>query len=156
MSSKIFKTEQVARWIVPVVLIIFASVAIYYTTTFKKMPPILKRGIQPSDFPQLICGLIIVLTALMVWLDPIKLQEQATKVTWMTFVALFGFCLLMQIDLFIALGTFAASLSYLWGERRAHFIAFVGIAMPTAIFFLFDIAFRIRFPRGLLTNWWYG
>ena len=156
MSSKIFKTEHFARWVVPIVLILFAVIAIYYTTTFKKMPPILKRGIQPSDFPQLICGLIIMLTAMMVWLDPIKLQERASKLTWITFGALFGFCLLMQIDFFLALAAFAAGLSYLWGKRRLHLIAFVGLAMPTAIFFLFDLVFRIRFPRGLLTNWWYG
>ena len=92
----------------------------------------------------------------MVWLDPIKLQERADKSTFGTFLALFIFCLLAQIDLFIALGAFAAGLSILWGERRWHLIALVGLAMPTIIFFLFDLVFRIRFPRGLLTNWWYG
>ena len=92
----------------------------------------------------------------MVWLDPIKLQERADKSTFGTFLALFIFCLLVQIDLFIALGAFAAGLSILWGERRWHLIALVGLAMPMIIFFLFDLVFRIRFPRGLLTNWWYG
>lgn len=155
MSMPTSKSERYARWMVPLGIVIFALVAIYFTTTFKKMPPILKRGIQPSDFPQLICGFIIFLTALMVWLDPIKLQERADKSTFGTFLALFIFCLLVQIDLFIALGAFAAGLSILWGERRWHLIALVGLAMPTIIFFLFDLAFRIRFPRGLLTNWWY-
>jgi putative tricarboxylic transport membrane protein len=32
----------------------------------------------------------------------------------------------------------------------------VSVLSPTLIFLLFDQVFRIRFPRGLLTNIWYG
>lgn len=149
-------TEKLVRWLVPLFLIGFAVIAIYYSTTFKKMPPILKRGIQPSDFPQLISGLIISLTLLMVWFDPIKLNERVTSKTWLSMAALIGFVLLVQIDIFIALGVFAAALSILWGERRVHLIALVGAGIPIMIFFLFDLVFRVRFPRGILTSLWYG
>ena len=149
-------TEKLVRWLVPLFLIGFAAIAIYYSTTFKKMPPILKRGIQPSDFPQLISGLIISLTLLMVWFDPIKLNERVTSKTWLSMAALIGFVLLVQIDIFIALGVFAAALSILWGERRVHLIALVGAGIPIMIFFLFDLVFRVRFPRGILTSLWYG
>lgn len=156
MSGQKGNTEKLVRWLVPLFLIGFAVIAIYYSTTFKKMPPILKRGIQPSDFPQLISGLIISLTLLMVWFDPIKLNERVTSKTWLSMAALIGFVLLVQIDIFIALGVFAAGLSLLWGERRMHLIALVGAGIPIMIFFLFDLVFRVRFPRGILTSLWYG
>ena len=34
--------------------------------------------------------------------------------------------------------------------------ATTGAVMPLVIFLLFDQIFEIRFPRGLLTNLWYG
>ena len=150
------KSDKIARWLVPIALIVVAIAAIYSSTTFKKMPPILKRGIQPSDFPQLICGLIIFLSLLMAWRDPAKLQERVSRLTFATVALIAGFVMLIQIDLFLALGAFAAALSALWGERRLLMLGFVGIAMPLIIFFFFDLAFQVRFPRGLLTNMWYG
>ena len=156
MQTSSEKSARLVRWLVPIALIAFALVAIYISTTFKKMPPILKRGIQPSDFPQLVCGLIIFLSVLMVWVDPVRLQERLSRTTLLTVALMAGFVLLFQIDMFIALGAFAAALSALWGERSPAVLAFVGIVMPAAIFFIFDFAFQVRFPRGALTNLWYG
>ena len=150
------RTDWLVRWLVPIALILFACAAIYVSTTFKKMPPILKRGIQPSDFPQLVCGLIIALSLLMAWFDPVRMQERVVTKTWLTIALMAGFALLVSVDLFIALGCFAAALSALWGERRIGVLAGVGLLVPLAIFFLFDQAFQVRFPRGLLTNMWYG
>lgn len=150
------RTDRWVRWLVPIALILFACTAIYVSTTFKKMPPILKRGIQPSDFPQLVCGLIIALSLLMAWFDPVRMQERVVTKTWLTIALMAGFALLVSIDLFIALGCFAAALSALWGERRIGVLVGVGLLVPLVIFFLFDQAFQVRFPRGLLTNMWYG
>ncbi len=150
------RTDRWVRWLVPIALILFACAAIYVSTTFKKMPPILKRGIQPSDFPQLVCGLIIALSLLMAWFDPVRMQERMVTKTWLTIALMAGFALLVSVDLFIALGCFAAALSALWGERRIGVLAGVGLLVPLVIFFLFDQAFQVRFPRGLLTNMWYG
>ena len=147
---------RLARWLVPAVLIAFALGAIYISTTFKKMPPILKRGIQPSDFPQLISGLIIFLTLLMAWLDPVKITEKVSRQTLYTLAVMAGFVALMPVDLFLALAVFAFSLSLLWGERRPAMLGLVAVVVPLAIFVVFDQAFQIRFPRGLLTNLWYG
>ncbi len=156
MQNPAEKSGRLVRWMVPLTLIAFACVAIYISTTFKKMPPILKRGIQPSDFPQLICGLIIGLSLLMAWFDPARMQERISGKALLTIALMAGFVLLVQVDLFIALGVFAASLSALWGERRWIVLAAVGVAMPLVIFFVFDQAFQVRFPRGVLTNMWYG
>ena len=66
------------------------------------------------------------------------------------------FVLLTQIDLFLALAIFAVGLSIYWGERGLFRLAIVGFIVPVTVFFLFDLVFKIRFPRGLLTNLWYG
>ena len=95
------RTDRWVRWLVPIALILFACTAIYVSTTFKKMPPILKRGIQPSDFPQLVCGLIIALSLLMAWFDPVRMQERVVTKTWLTIALMAGFALLVSVDLFI-------------------------------------------------------
>ena len=149
-------SNGIARWLVPLVIVLFCAVAIYMTTTFAKMPPILKRGIQPADFPRLVCLLIIAMTILMVWRDPVRQVERIASTTWMTIVAMFGFVALVQIDLFLALTIFAVALSILWGERRPLLLAMLGLLIPFSVFLLFDLVFKIRFPHGLLTSIWYG
>ena len=146
----------IERWLVPALIILFCAAAFYVSTTFREMPPILKRGIQPSEFPQLLLGTIVILTILTAWLDPIQVKERLPRAVLGT-IALFGvFAVVSVVDLFLALGVFAAALAAYWGERRLVVIAIIGIVLPTAIFFLFDQVFKIRFPRGLLTNLWYG
>ncbi|MBO6759017.1 MAG: tripartite tricarboxylate transporter TctB family protein [Roseibium sp.] len=147
---------QLVRWLVPLAIIAFCALAIVISTTFERMPPILKRGIQPSDFPQLVAGLIILLALLSIWREPVRLTERLGPATWGTFVLMAVFVALVPVDFFLALGVFAAGLAFLWGERRPSLLATVGVMVPVLVFFLFDLAFEIRFPRGLLTNLWYG
>lgn len=144
------------RWLVPLGIIAFCAAVIAVSMTFERMPPILKRGIQPSDFPQLVAGLIVGLTLLSFWFEPIKASEKLGKTTWGSIGLMAVFTLLALVDLFLALGVFAAGLAGLWGERRITMLALVGILIPFAVFLLFELVFEIRFPRGLLTNIWYG
>ncbi|MEO1249793.1 MAG: tripartite tricarboxylate transporter TctB family protein, partial [Pseudomonadota bacterium] len=144
------------RWLVTALIIAFCLAAFWVSTTFKKMPPILKRGIQPSDFPQLLLILLIGLTVAMAWFDPIRVRERLHGTTVKTMGLFVLFPLLTAVDLFLALGVFAAALTAIWGERRIQILALVGLVVPVLIFFLFDQVFEIRFPRGLLTNLWYG
>ena len=81
-----------------------------------------------------------------------KLEPKVLK----TMGLLVGFTLLAEIDMFLGLGVFAASLSFLWGEKRVIALFLVGVLAPVIVFFFFDFIFEIRFPRGILTNIWYG
>lgn len=154
--DEIKSNSNLPRRVVPAVIIGVALVAVYITTSFAEMPPILKRGIQPADFPRLVAIAIIFLTCLMAWRDPIKDHEPVPLATWKTIGLMIGFVLLLPLDMFLALGFFGAALMWLWGEKRPQRLAAIGLAAPAALFFVFDLAFRIRFPRGLLTNLWYG
>lgn len=144
------------RWMVPAAIIAFCAVAWWVTMGFDRMPPILKRGIQPSDFPQLIAGLIVFLTLVMLVLDPVRVSKRVAGKTWSSMALMGVFAGVTLIDFFLALALFSVGLALIWGERRSLVLAFVGVVVPVAVFFLFDLAFRIRFPRGLLTNLWYG
>jgi len=142
--------------LVGLVIIAFCLFAIWLSLSFDKMPPILKRGIQPSDFPQIICVAIILMTLHMFWKDPVTVVEPMGSKTLGTIVLMFLFVLLTRIDLFLALALFATGLCIYWGERKVSRLAIVGLVVPVIVFFLFDMVFKIRFPRGLLTNLWYG
>jgi len=45
---------------------------------------------------------------------------------------------------------------WLWGERRWLVAVLLAIVTPLSIFLVFDSVLKIRFPRGLFTNWWYS
>ena len=155
MSNKI-KHNSLESWIVSMTIIMFCSAAIWISLSFDIMPPILKRGIQPADFPQLVCAFIILLTLFMIWRDPVKVLEPMGSKTLGTMILMVLFVLLSTVDLFLALGIFAGALAFYWGERRVLFLLGVSCFVPLAVFFRFDRVFEIRFPRGLLTNLWYG
>ena len=144
------------HWVVTFVIISFCGATFWISTTFDRMPPILKRGIQPADFPQLILILMLVLTVAMIWLDPIIVDKRLDSKTVGSLVLFGVFGGLTFIDLFLALGAVAALLAMFWGERRWYAVLGIGLMMPALIFLLFDQVFEIRFPRGVLTNLWYG
>lgn len=148
--------QQFERWLVPALIIALCGAAIWVSTGFDRMPPILKRGIQPADFPQLVAALIVALTLLMVIVDPVRVADRMSGQTWASMGLMGVFGLITFIDFFLALAVFGTGLALLWGERRPALLALVGLAVPAGVFFLFDLAFRIRFPRGVLTGLWYG
>ncbi|MEM6713293.1 MAG: tripartite tricarboxylate transporter TctB family protein [Pseudomonadota bacterium] len=145
-----------ARIAVPLGLIAFCCVAFWLTTQFDRVPPILLRGMQPEHFPQLVIVLIAVLSLAVMMLDPVVDIAAPDKMVWISMGLFAVFGLVTQIDLFLALGIFAGALAFLWGERRTWALVLVALIAPTAVFFLFDQIFEVRFPRGALTNLWYG
>ncbi len=144
------------NWIVPLVILGFCAVAYYLTTTFDRVPPILKRGMQPADFPQLVIMLMAVLALWLAVSDRAPAPPVLPRTVYVSLGLMIGFTLLATVDLFLALGVFGACLTWIWGDRRWWALAIVGIVVPLGVFFLFDMVFEIRFRRGLLTSLWYG
>ena len=144
------------RYAVPCGTIVFCLLAYWLSTQFDRVPPILLRGMQPEDFPQMVLILIIALSVLVMTFDkPIEHGVVGANV-WRSIGMFVVFSLVAQIDLFLGLGVFAGGLAWLWGERRLWSIGLVAFTSPALVFLLFDLVFRIRFPRGFLTNLWYG
>ena len=148
--------RDLSRLIVPACIIGVCAIAYWFSTQFERVPPILKRGIQPSDFPQMVMGLIVLLSLVLMFRDKSKAPEPLPGLVWATMGLLVGFILIAEIDFFLGLGLFAVALTLLWGERRTWAVMLVGLLVPILVFFLFDRVFEVRFPRGILTNIWYG
>ena len=150
------KGNHPARWVVPLIIIVLSALAFWQSTQFDRVPPILKRGMQPEDFPQIIIALIIFLAVLLLIKDTDQAPEKMTGKVWPSMALMIAFALVIEIDLFLGLGVFSFLLCLLWGEKRVKALLLVGIVVPLIVFFFFDQVFEIRFPKGILTNLWYG
>ncbi|MEM7525160.1 MAG: tripartite tricarboxylate transporter TctB family protein [Pseudomonadota bacterium] len=155
MSNSVRPTS-LARFVGPLIIVALAVVAIVVAEGFEQMPPILKRGVQPSDFPQIVAALIIGLALFSIWREPVRRDQDTNRTAWRTAALLLLFIALTTIDFLLALGVFAAAMAALWGERRIGALLVIGIVVPIVIFLFFDQVFDIRFPRGVLTDLWYG
>jgi hypothetical protein len=73
-------------------------------------------------------------------------------------ILLFGlfYILASYIDLFIGIATVIFLMSRLWGNKQILSNLALAVITPLTIFLLFDLVLKIRFPRGLLTDWYYG
>jgi len=126
---------------------------------------------QPADFPQMVLLLIVSLSVGLLYQAWHSGQQEPTLDAgadaddhkramsfnvWKTMSLFLIFAAVAPVDLFLGLGVFALCLTVLWGERRFWALALVCLVSPLAIFLLFDQVFEIRFPRGILTNLWYG
>ena len=89
--------------------------------------------------------------------SPPEPAHRETSHTWgtMLLLALF-YGLTVWLDMFIGIAVVMFLMCLLWGERRLLVAAASALITPLAIFFLFDKVLQVRFPRGLLTNWYYG
>jgi hypothetical protein len=145
-----------SRLVIPGLVISSCSFAFYLTTQFDRVPEILKRGIQPSDFPQLILLLLIGLACFLPFERVNQNRPAIPPSVFISLALIVVFVLLTQLDFFFALGCFGGMLSFSWGERRWLALLLVTLFFPSFVFFLFDLVFEVRFPRGLLTNLWYG
>ena len=77
--------------------------------------------------------------------------------TWFSmFLFLLFYFLTITTDMFIGITVCMFLMGYTWGEKRMWVNLSNAIITPGLIFILFDYVLRIRFPRGILTNIYYG
>ena len=147
--------------IIPGIIVLFSVVIIWAALLLDESPPmIVGDSMQPRVFPILLMVInlfLAVLLALQYRRKRINPIPRGGIQTWGS-VALFAvfYPLTVYIDMMIAIAVVMFAMCYLWGERRLPVAGLISLATPTAIFFLFDLVLRVRFPRGLFTNWYYG
>lgn len=146
--------------VIPGVITVFSLAVIWAALQLDLSPPmIVGDSLQPRVFPILLMVINLVLAALLAIQyrkKPPKKIEWDGLHTWGS-VALFVifYPLTVYLDMLIAIAVVMFVMCLLWGERRIHVAGAVALVTPAAIFFLFDMVLRIRFPRGLFTNWYY-
>ena len=155
-SSLFFSTEFKACF----VILLFSLFAFIVTFTFDQVPPILNRGIQPATFPKILLILIIFLTSFLYFLSiksPWSAGKKLERPFYLTLFILILFVLIAKfLDFFLAIGTLSFLISFFWGERRIYYLFIVSIIFPIIVFIFFETILGLRFPSGIITNFYYN
>ena len=147
--------------VIPAIIALFSVVIIYLALQLRLSPPlIVGASMQPRSFPIFLMVINLLLVVIMVWQNlknppaPVKMEGPTT---WIS-IGLFALFYLLTVyaDFFIAIAAVVFLLSVSWGERRLHVAGLVALTVPLTLFLVFDEVLKIRFPRGLITNWYYG
>ncbi len=152
---------MIKQQIVPIVLTGVSLVIIYLALQLDLSPPmIVGDSMQPRSFPIFLMILNLVLTvalAFQIYKTPPIQPEPINRVTWLSiFLMVIFYGLTVTTDMFIGIAVVMFLMSLAWGERRLLIALANAILTPFLIFLLFDNVLRIRFPRGILMNWYYG
>ena len=147
--------------IVPLVITTISAVIIYLALQLDLSPPmIVGDSMQPRSFPIFLMALNLILTAILArqfHRAPPAYPEPIKRTTWISMALMVVFYgLTVSADMFIGIAVVMFLMSLAWGERRILVALVNAIATPVLIFLLFDMVLRIRFPRGIITNWYYG
>ena len=147
--------------VIPGIIALFSVVIIYLALQLRTSPPlIVGASMQPRSFPIFLMVINLLLVGIMIWQnlknppEPVKMEGPTTWISIGLF-ALF-YILTTYADFFIAIAAVLFLLSVSWGERRLLVAGLVALTVPLTLFLIFDEVLKIRFPRGLITNWYYG
>ncbi len=147
--------------IVPAVIFVFCAAVAYLALQLDTAPAIvIGDAMQPRSFPIFLVGLIAVLNVVLVLQlmggDRLPRASHAPQ-TWLSIVLMVVFYLITTYaDMFLALMVVIFIMCIVWGERRYWLAALIAIVTPITIFLLFDLVLKVRFPRGILTELYYG
>jgi hypothetical protein len=154
---------SVRIFVVPGIIAVFSVIVIWAASQLELSPPmIVGESMQPRAFPIFLMVINLILVAVLAY-QLFRKPPAADKVefedfpTWgsIGLLALF-YPLTVYLDMFIGIAVVMFLMCLLWGERRWYVATAVALVTPVAIFFLFDLVLRVRFPRGVLTNLYYG
>ena len=147
--------------IIPGIIAAFSLAVIWASLQLELSPEmIVGDSMQPRVFPIFLMVINLVLLVIFA----VQLQKQRPErvplepfPTWGSLALLGVFYLLtVSLDMFIGIAVVMFLMCLLWGERRIYVAVTVALVTPISIFLLFDSVLRVRFPRGILMNWYYG
>ena len=143
------------------IITVFSFIVIYLSLQLDLSPPmIVGDSMQPRAFPIFLMIINLVLVAFLTLQlrrsppESIPLEPYQTWGTIVLLVVFYG--LTTTLDMFIAIAVVMFLMCILWGEKRIYVALSTALVTPFLIFVLFDQVLRIRFPRGVLLNWYYG
>jgi hypothetical protein len=142
-------------WVAATILL-FCAIAFAVTTTFDEIPATLAQGMQAAVFPQLVIGVLAILTGVMVWIsrtraDPVR--EKVPRIFYQTCLFVFSFMAVLYAAGLLAATPFAVmGLGRLWGERRWGLLILVGVCLAVGLRILFVNGFGVQLPRRLIAE----
>jgi putative tricarboxylic transport membrane protein len=147
--------------IIPGILAVFSVTVIWAALQLELSPDIIVGdSMQPRAFPVFLMAinlvLVLILAIQLVRAPPKKVTLEPFA-TWGSMILLVVFfALTVWLDMFIAIPVVMFLMCLLWGERRIYVAISTALLTPFLIFLLFDLVLKVRFPRGILMNWYYG
>jgi len=152
---------QKKLYITPIFLAFFSIAIILISLQLDTSPEmIVGDSMQARSFPIFLMVINLILISVL-FLQFFRNYPEKIKLeiftTWFSmFLFLLFYFLTITTDMFIGITVCMFLMGYTWGEKRLWVNLCNAVITPGLIFLLFDSVLKIRFPRGLLTNIYYG
>jgi hypothetical protein len=141
---------------VGVVLLAFAALTYWLTTSFRSVPAMLSQNIPPTFFPRLVIGLIALLSlgliARGVGRTPSRKTPIGRKVLETAALIVLTPLAITIVGTWPTIVLVSFVLPALWHERRWRLMALLAVVLPAFIYGLFGLALGLRFPAGLIAG----
>mgnify|MGYP006415455683 FL=1 len=149
-------------YIIPLFLTLFSFVIIYLSLQLDTSPEmIVGDSMQARSFPiflMVINLLLVGILSLQFYKTYPKEVELEKFPTWSSMLLFLIFYIIIFIsgDMFVAIPIIMFLMGLTWGQKKVWVSLTNAIVTPLSIFLLFDYVLQVRFPRGWLTNIYYG
>ena len=146
---------------IPLFLTVFSIIIIGISLQLDTSPEmIVGDSMQARSFPIFLMVLNLILISVLTFQykknnpEPIKLEKFPTWGSMGLF--LIFYLLTVYTDMFIGIFVVMLLMGLLCGEKRIWLSFLTATLTPLLIFLLFDFVLKIRFPRGILMDMYYG
>ena len=149
-------------YIIPLFLTLFSFAVIYLSLQLDTSPEmIVGDSMQARSFPiflMVINLLLVGILSLQFYKTYPKEVELEKFPTWSSILLFLIFYIIIFIsgDMFVAIPIVMFLMGLTWGQKKVWVSLTNAIVTPLSIFLLFDYVLQVRFPRGWLTNIYYG
>ena len=149
-------------YIIPLFLTLFSFVVIYLSLQLDTSPEmIVGDSMQARSFPiflMVINLLLVGILSLQFYKTYPKEIELEKFPTWSSMLLFLVFYIIILIigDMFVAIPIVMFLMGLTCGQKKIWISLTNAIVTPLSIFLLFDYVLQVRFPRGWLTNIYYG
>ena len=148
-------------YIIPLIITIFSLAVIIIALQLDTSPEmIVGDSMQARSFPIFLMILQLILVGILTfqfYKNNPKTVPLEKFHTWGSMLLFLLFYLLtVYTDMFIGIFVVIFLMSLLWGEKRLWVAFLTATVTPGLVFLLFDFVLKIRFPRGILMNLYYG
>lgn len=149
-------------YIIPLFLTLFSFVVIYLSLQLETSPEmIVGDSMQARSFPIFLMVINLLLVGILslqfykTYPKEIELEKFPTWSSMLLFLV-FYIIILISGDMFVAIPIVMFLMGLTWGQKKIWISLTNAIVTPLSIFLLFDYVLQVRFPRGWLTNIYYG
>ena len=149
-------------YIIPLFLTLFSFVVIYLSLQLDTSPEmIVGDSMQARSFPIFLMVINLLLVGILslqfykTYPKKIELEKFPTWSSMLLFL-IFYIIILISGDMFVAIPIVMFLMGLTWGQKKIWISLTNAIVTPLSIFLLFDYVLQVRFPRGWLTNIYYG